>query len=46
MIPQHFVTAKQEFLDKAGQMGMDLYQVQDFVERHGIFENNFEIILD
>ena len=37
---------KQQFLDQAQSMGMDLFEVQDFLESKGLAEYNMNIILD
>lgn len=37
---------KQRMLDQAQQMGMDVFEVQDFLETKGLYETNFNIILD
>lgn len=45
-VPPYYNMLKQQTLAQAERMGMDLFEVQDFVEQKGLYENNFNIILD
>lgn len=45
-IPPYYQMIKQRILDQAQQMGMDVFEVQDFLEQKGLYEFNFNIILD
>jgi len=37
-IPKYFRDLKEGFIQKAQEMGLDLFQVQDFVENKGLCE--------
>ena len=42
----YFHNQREKFLQKAQEMGMDMYQVADFVDQKCICENDFGIIMD
>ena len=46
VIPRHFVMMREKFLQQAQQMGLDLFQVQDFIDQRGVCELNMNIVLD
>ena len=37
---------KEKFLGECGEMGLDLFEVKDFIEEKGITECSHEIIID
>lgn len=45
-IPKYFTDKKERFIQQCASMGLDLYQVQDFLEQRGIVEAETNIILD
>jgi hypothetical protein len=45
-VPRYFQMAKEQFLQKAQQMGLDMFAVQDFIDNKGLCENNMNIVLD
>ena len=46
MAPEFFRDLKEKFLEKVQDMGMDFMEVSDFLERKGIAEMNYEIVID
>jgi len=36
---------KEELANKCGEMGMDLFEVKDFIEQKGIWENSMDCVL-
>ena len=46
LVPQYFLMLKQKLIDQCQQMGMDPFEVQDFLEEKGLYEYNVNIILD
>ena len=45
-VPRYFISHKEQFMQQAQQMGMDVYQVQDFLDSKGICEAQMNIVLD
>jgi Tat protein secretion system quality control protein TatD with DNase activity len=44
--PEYFKELKERYLAKCEEMGMDLFEVQDFLDKKGIFENEIEIAVE
>ena len=45
-IPAYFVNKKEQFLQAANNMGVDLFAAQDFLEGKGICEAEMNNLLD
>ena len=44
--PSFFQIRKEIIMQKCTEMGMDLFEVKDFLEDKGIWEDNVELIID
>lgn len=45
-VPPYYSMLKQRMLDQCQQMGMDPFEVQDFIEQKGLYEYNINVVLD
>ena len=45
-IPKYYIDKKERFMEQCRAMGLDHYQVQDFIEGKGVVEMEPNIILD
>jgi hypothetical protein len=45
-VPSYFKHKKDQCLNKCQEMGMDVFEVTEFIEEKGIPEDSFELIID
>ena len=45
-IPRFFMNEKERMLQKAQEMGMDMFACQDILENKRVWESNMELLLD
>ena len=43
---EFFFQRQEAFMKKLSDMGMDIMEIKDFIEDHGMYEENPEVVID